>query len=449
MHPSYKLTLADGFSLQITAEDVDAAPAVEALAKAMRLGPGTAENVLRVVTGETEALYSVDSGGTVCRILRSKSREEDAVRALQISLVIAHMAQKRGGILVHGGLAEFHGQGVILAATSGTGKTTASKRLTAPWRSLSDDAVLIVRKGDHIYYGHPWPTWSLFFPGGPGGSWNTECGIPLKSLHFLFQSPEDALAPLNSTQAAAMLLESAEQANAAFDRDQSSADLHRNHLDQFAVVCAMTESLPAFRLSLTLNGNFWSLLEESLRRQAEPVPPFSAGRSPGAAFDPVKFIAPGVVIAGNSMAPTLVPPGYVEVRPYQNEKPCRGDVVHFYSPAHGAMVTHRVMEVRPEGLVTRGDNNLNNDPDCVPHSAVDGQVVAVQRHPGQPLCSRWSCRDEGLCIREIVQSDPDEHGSNDAPASISAFPADVLFRSLPETQGFENRIVRPSVAAAI
>jgi SynChlorMet cassette protein ScmC len=378
MHPSYKLTLADGFSLQITAEDAEAGAVVELLAKAMRLEPGAAENVLRVVTGETETFYTAEAGGAVCRLQRPNSREDAAVRALQISLVIAHMAQKRGGILLHGGLAEFQGQGVILAATSGTGKTTASKRLPAPWRSLSDDAVLIVRKADHYYYGHPWPTWSLFFPGGPGGSWNAERGIPLKTLYFLFQSPEDALAPLNSTQASAMLMESAEQANAAFNRDKSAADLHQNHLEQFSIVCAVTSSLPAFRLSLSLNGRFWTLLEESLRRQAETLPLFSAGRGSGAAFDPVKPIATGVVIAGNSMAPTLAPPGYVEVRPYQNEKPRRGDVVHFFSTAHGTMVTHRVMEVRPEGLVTRGDNNLNNDPDFVPHSAVDGQVVAVR-----------------------------------------------------------------------
>lgn len=383
MHPSYKITLADGFSLQITAGDAKAAPVVELLARAMRLGPGEAETVLRVITAEAESLFLKRDKEILCRLLPPAGPDDVAHRVFQVSLAIAHMVQKRGGILVHGGLAEFQGQGIILAAPSDTGKTTASSRLPAPWRSLSDDMALIVRATDHCYYGHPWPTWSLFFPKGPGGSWNTEYGVPLKSLVFLSQSQKDDLEDLNASQAAAMLIESVEQANTTFKRDLSSEDIHHNHMEQFAIVCAVTACLPSFRLLLSLNGKFWTHLEESLRRPAQPGLLSSAERKQGSVSGQIKPIAPGVVIAGHSMYPTLAGPGYVDVRPYGNEKPRRGDVIHFRSPATGTMVIHRVMEVRPEGLVTRGDANSNNDPDYVSYSDVEGKVVAVRDTRGR------------------------------------------------------------------
>jgi hypothetical protein len=77
------------------------------------------------------------------------------------------------------------------------------------------------------------------------------------------------------------------------------------------------------------------------------------------------------------MYPTLTAPGFLEVRPYGSEKPCRGDVVYFRSPAKGIMVVHRVMAVTPEGLVTCGDNNPQNDDYIVPLSALKGKVVAL------------------------------------------------------------------------
>ena len=51
----------------------------------------------------------------------------------------ARDAQTRGEVLLHGALAEKDGIGVILAAPGGTGKTTASDRLLAPWRSRCDE----------------------------------------------------------------------------------------------------------------------------------------------------------------------------------------------------------------------------------------------------------------------------------------------------------------------
>jgi len=381
MTTSYKISFADGFSLQIVAGDSKVVPVVELLARAMMLKPGEAEYTLEVLTAKTEELFSIKGKKVFCRLLPPADANDDALKAMKVSLVIAHIMQKRGGILVHGGLAEFHGQGIILAASGGTGKTTASNRLPASWRSYSDDTVLIVPDMDHCYSGHPWPTWSRFFSNGPGGSWKTEYSVPLKSLYFLLQSQEDDLKELKANQAAAMLIESVVEANMLFNDSLSPVDIHKNHVEQFGIVCTMTNHLPAYRLHLSLTGNFWMLLEQSLQRSLPVILSPSAGNIQTES-DPFKSTSLGVVVHGTSMYPTLVPPGYIEVRPYGNEKPRRGDVVHFRSPATGTMTVHRVMAVRSDGIFTRGDNNDRDDQALIPLSSVDGKVVAVKDAKG-------------------------------------------------------------------
>jgi SynChlorMet cassette protein ScmC len=72
-------------------------------------------------------------------------------RVMAVSYVFSRAVEARGGLLIHGALAEWNGKGVILAGKSGVGKSTASARLTPAWRSLSDDATLIVPDGPMRY----------------------------------------------------------------------------------------------------------------------------------------------------------------------------------------------------------------------------------------------------------------------------------------------------------
>jgi signal peptidase I len=380
MYPSYRLTLADGFDVQITAGDAAASKVVDLLARAMMLGPGDAEHSLRVLTGQKSEMFRTDGKTIVCGFPSPVDQEDIAVQAMQVGLSIAHETQKRGGILVHGGFAELHGQGVILAAPGGTGKTTASTRLPAPWNSLCDDAALICRDADGKYFAHPWPTWSRFYFGGMGGAWNTGCAIPLKALCFLSQSPDDVLEDLNSSQAAAMLIESVEQANRVFSRTLLPSDIHENHRQQFSIVCELADRLPVHRLQLSLTGKFWSLIEESLNhpRSATKVSVFGGNMESGVSEE--ENSTPfEVVLSGTSMYPTLKEPGFLEVRPYNSAKPRRGDVICFRTPGSGKMVIHRVMAVRPEGLITRGDNIPHNDPDVIPLFSVVGKVDAIRK----------------------------------------------------------------------
>ena len=146
MYPSYRLNLGGGFDLRITACDAAASKVVDLLAGAMMLKPGDGKCSLLVLTGQESETFNSDGKSDCLRIsLACRDQDDIAIQAMQVGLAIAHEVQKRGGVLVHGGLAELHGQGVILAAPGGTGKTTASTRLPAPWHSLCDDTALICR----------------------------------------------------------------------------------------------------------------------------------------------------------------------------------------------------------------------------------------------------------------------------------------------------------------
>lgn len=77
-------------------------------------------------------------------------------------------------------------------------------------------------------------------------------------------------------------------------------------------------------------------------------------------------------VLSGSMQPTLEPNSIVYV--HQTDDYRVGDVIAF--ARGGSVVTHRVVEVKPEGLVTKGDDNDAPDPWRVQRDDVRGEVVA-------------------------------------------------------------------------
>ena len=63
----------------------------------------------------------------------------------------------RGGLPFHATLLEYQGQGIILAAPGGTGKSTCSRRVPPPWRACCDDEVLVVEGPGRPLPGTPFP----------------------------------------------------------------------------------------------------------------------------------------------------------------------------------------------------------------------------------------------------------------------------------------------------
>jgi signal peptidase I len=324
--------------------------------------------------GDTHHLFP--SGSHQVCILRPSDHGEVTGQAVELSLAIAKDVQSRGGILVHGALAERNGLGVIMAAPGCTGKSTASRRLPAPWKSLSDDATLVVQGGTGRYFAHPWPTWSLFWEGS-GGSWPTEKAVPLRAIFFLAQASQECLDPVNRTAAAAMLMQSVEQVSRSMTYRLSPEESRMVHSQQLSNVSALASAVPAFTLHLSLTGRFWVEMERALggleneeQLSPSPAPPISTGSFFGGSLP--------VVLTGNSMNPFLLSGDLLEVEPLKSEI-TRGDVIYFRSPDDGRMVVHRVTGANAAGVQTRGDNNPADDPTPVPLDAIVGRVVAAHR----------------------------------------------------------------------
>jgi signal peptidase I len=396
------LDLADGQQWLIRAVDDEAAAIVAELGKVMLLNPVCASGEKRhelcvAVCEEPDMSDRSDAearGTVVCRLAAPTDRSMRVLQTERISMSIAREVLARGGLLLHGALAEYRGSGFVLAGPSGVGKSTASRRLPLPWRSLCDDMTLVVRDGAGRFWAHPWPTWSRFRDNGPGGSWAVEHAIPLRAVFFLAQSPSDQLEPVHVTQATALTLESTvtilQEAYDLADEDAARVLIGRG----VSAAKALALATPAFSLKLSPDGRFWEKIEGVL-----PVGDFPGSGVESSDRDPVSVesLMAGdslrVVYTGTSMNPTLDEPDLLEVRPYGTARVRPGDVVCFKSPETGKTVVHRVVSVgsrspvsgramdgrSKDSIRTRGDNNRTDDRGVLQAGDIIGRVTTAQR----------------------------------------------------------------------
>ena len=294
----HELVLADGSRWVIAAGDEEAARVVSQLAGAMQLRavnssaippprasgtgktcaseqghPDVVGRLLVVVDGHDPGLspparhasMAVEPGGLlVCVLPHLPHADGLYLHLVELSSLLARDMEMRGGVLLHGALAEYRGMGVILAAPGGTGKTTASGRLPPPWRSLCDDNTLVVRDSEGCYWGHPWPTWSRFLQGEPGGAWQVQDAVPLKGIFFLSQALQDHAEPVGPGHAASLLVECAEQASYTMAGGLSKEDRRSLRLERFDNLCALAGAVPAHVLHISLTGPFWREIEQML-----------------------------------------------------------------------------------------------------------------------------------------------------------------------------------------
>jgi SynChlorMet cassette protein ScmC len=205
-----------------------------------------------------------DNGFVVC-VLHSFTHSDGLyIQLMELSLLFARDVQARGGVLIHGALAERDGIGVILAAPGGTGKTSASNRLPAPWRSLCDDTTLVVRDFQGNYWAHPWPTWSRFLEGGPGGTWDVQSAVPVKGIFFLAQAVVNRVERVGSGHAVSLLVECAEQTSQLMARGLSKEETRTLRLKRFNNLCALARVIPIHMLHISLTGAFWQEIERVL-----------------------------------------------------------------------------------------------------------------------------------------------------------------------------------------
>ena len=267
------LELADDITWGITAGNDLASYTVWRLAKTMQLKAGGEPVFQLIVLLERDCelwawtILSPGADGIVtCPLRPTNEPNAFAFRSMHIASVIALNTENRGGVLLHGALAERDGYGVILAGHSNAGKTTASQRLPSPWRSLCDDTTLVVRDQRGAYWAHPWPTWSRFMSGGPGGSWNTQRAVPLKAVFFLKQAPEDQASAVSISRASYLLFEHADQISGRMTSRMKDDEIRPLRLQRFNNSCTLAQVVPCYSLSLSLDGAFWCELERALLR---------------------------------------------------------------------------------------------------------------------------------------------------------------------------------------
>lgn len=281
------LTLADGSRWGIAAGDERANAIVSCLTDVMLLRPQqTPTYQLLVLTDDNGVstnfshvphefpvavpwtfLPPEEHNTFTCIISPALGNDMLVNQLMLLSLVIVRQAQNIGGILLHSALIERDGCGIILAGPGGVGKTTASRRITPPWRSLSDDETLVVRDQYGVYWAHPWPTWSELMAGGQGGTWDVEHTVPLKAIFFLEQALHDGIEPLGVAYTVPLLVELAEQTSWLMSRNEGKDVIRTLRLQRFENICTLVKRVPSFRLRLSLHGAFWQEIERVITEE--------------------------------------------------------------------------------------------------------------------------------------------------------------------------------------
>ena len=169
-----------------------------------------------------------------------------------------------GGLPVHGALVEIGGAGVILAGRSGEGKSTACRRLEAPWRVLGDDLCLVVPCASGGFRAHPLPTWSALRENGGSGICRSGSSVPLRAIFFLQQFAEDECRDMKRSTMAISLAASALQVFRSIDfrfpRGEDTSVKKALYENAASIAMATTSYL----LRVSLQGRFWEKIEDVL-----------------------------------------------------------------------------------------------------------------------------------------------------------------------------------------
>jgi len=389
----YSLTLANSMSWKLYPTDIESEKVVNRLAQVMNLDPGESEETIYIsVKNKRADPPPVACSGTpaICILPLGENQALETMQMSALSHFIVLQALPFGAVLVHGALIAKDEKGVILAAPGGTGKTTASSRVGGCWVQMSDDATLVVKDNDGVFHAHPWPTWSRFFDNGPGGNWSVENAVELSGIFFLSRADENAVTPISKGEATGLLTESIYQVMVPMYRDRRDKKENEKICSmQLNIASSIIEKIPAYTLHISLTGPFWEEIDKvleitnssqdeciqnsacslSITEDNKEIPNFCDGTIP-------------VVYSGPSMNPTLVEPGLLKVRPYKKEILKVGDVICFHSAIQNHNIVHRIIRITPHGLVTRGDNNLQSDPDLVKEEQIIGKVLSAWTEMG-------------------------------------------------------------------
>lgn len=202
----------------------------------------------------------------LCEVDNSKGHEAEVMNMWYALHPIYWGAIRSRGLPLHGALIEREGQGVVLAAPGGTGKSTCCRRIPEPWLPRCDDELLVLRDERGRYRAHPFPTWSDYLWHRAPNTWNVESSIPLQAVFFLSHAEREFCEPLSGAGAAMYVNDSAEQVCRKYWH-MKEGELRRAFTGRvFANACEMVKTIPCFKLGVSLDGRFWEEMERALEK---------------------------------------------------------------------------------------------------------------------------------------------------------------------------------------
>jgi SynChlorMet cassette protein ScmC len=171
----------------------------------------------------------------------------------------------RGGLPLHAALVQYRKCGILVAASGGGGKSTCAHRLPLPWKSLSDDAALIVPGEGNGYRVHPMPTWSEYAFGRSMATWHVEEHLPVSSVFFLEKALCDAAVPVGQAESAVSLYHAAASGYGAMPTGPRSYSIEKQIQARiFENSCELARAVPCYLLKVSLTGRFWEEMERVL-----------------------------------------------------------------------------------------------------------------------------------------------------------------------------------------
>ena len=200
----------------------------------------------------------------ICEIGHDQGHDLDILRMLLALYPIFERAQKSGALPLHAALLARNGIGVLLVASSDTGKSTCCRRLRSPWQPLCDDETLVVRDSQGRYLAHPLPTWSDYLWRGSKQTWHVEWHVPLSAIFFLEQAEIGEVVAVGQGEAAASITQSTMQVHQRNWNNQDVEDMRTLRTKLFENACELARSTPAFKLRVGLKGRFWEEIEKVL-----------------------------------------------------------------------------------------------------------------------------------------------------------------------------------------
>ncbi len=208
-----------------------------------------------------------DSPDVICEFKGRRGSRRDIECMWHALTPIYRDAIRRQGLPLHAGLIEINGRGVLLAGSSGRGKSTLCRRLPSSYTVLCDEETLVVRDGQGRYWGHPFPTWSRLMKRGHEESWTVQEAVPLSHILFITPAEKDEIKTLGGGRAAMLTTRSALEKSLRSwgrgDADDREGRAIKNQI--FHNACLLAGTIPSSLFHVSLTGRIDQEMQKVLR----------------------------------------------------------------------------------------------------------------------------------------------------------------------------------------